>query len=111
MSTAEAAVAEAPAALFAALGDGTRLALLRRLAREGPRSIAALSAETRITRQAVTKHLRVLERAGLVESAAVGRESRFVACSEPIDAARAWLDAVSAGWDDTLARLKAHVEG
>lgn len=103
--------AVAPAALFAALGDGTRLALLNRLAREGPRSIVSLSAEAHVTRQAVTKHLRVLERAGLVRSDRAGRESRFVARPEPIDAARAYLDSVSAQWDDALGRLKAHVEG
>jgi DNA-binding transcriptional ArsR family regulator len=100
-----------PAAMFAALGDGTRLALLTTLARDGPRSISALSAQARATRQAVTKHLRVLERAGLVRSERAGRESRFAAQPEALDAARAYLDAVSAHWDDAIARLKAHVEG
>lgn len=98
------------APIFAALGDATRLSLLSTLSREGPRSIAALSTHARITRQAVTKHLRVLERAGLVRSARAGRESRFAAEPQPLGAAKAYLDAVSAQWDAALARLQAHVE-
>ena len=108
MSTAEAV--PAPAALFAALGDPTRLSLLTTLSREGPRSIAALSARSRVTRQAVTKHLKVLERVGLVRSDRAGRESRFACRAEQLDAARAYLDTLSAQWDDALARLQAHVE-
>ena len=98
-----------PAPLFAALGDRTRLALLLTLSREGPRSIAALSAHARMTRQAVTKHLRVLERVGLVRSDRAGRESRFACRPEPLDAARAYLDVVSAQWDEALARLELHL--
>ena len=71
---------------------------------------AALSADSRLTRQAVTKHLRVLEIAGLVASQRVGRESRFAYCAEPVDAARAYLDQVSGQWDEALARLRALVE-
>lgn len=98
------------AAVFAALGDKTRLALLAALRDGTSRSIAALSAEALITRQAVTKHLRVLEEAGLVRSARKGRESRFVARPETVERARQYLDQVAAGWDEALARLKAHVE-
>ncbi len=100
-----------PAPVFAALGDPTRLALLGRLSGGEARSIASLSADTRLTRQAITKHLHVLEQAGLVRSARVGRESRFAYRPEPIAQARSYLDAVSAQWDDALGRLKAHVEG
>ncbi|MBO9707833.1 MAG: helix-turn-helix transcriptional regulator [Caulobacter sp.] len=99
-----------PVPIFAALGDRTRLALLSRLADGEPRSIAALSSGGPLTRQAITKHLRVLEEAGLVASLRVGRESRFAARRETVDQARAYLDGVSAQWDDALARLKAHVE-
>lgn len=109
MSAGEAAIGPAP--IFAALGDPTRLALLSRLSREGPRSIAALAAHARITRQAVTKHLAVLEGVGLVRSRPAGRERTFVAEPETLERARAYLDAVSREWDDALARLKAHVEG
>ncbi len=105
-----ASLAADPANLFAALGDRTRLSLLLTLSREGPRSIAALSAQARMTRQAVTKHLRVLERVGLVRSDRAGRESRFVCQTQPLGAARAYLDAVSAQWDDALGRLAIHLE-
>jgi DNA-binding transcriptional ArsR family regulator len=99
-----------PASIFAALGDRTRLALLRRLSDGGARSIAALSADTSLTRQAITKHLHVLEEAGLVSSSRSGRESRFAYRPEPVAAARSYLDAVSAQWDDALSRLRAFVE-
>lgn len=100
-----------PASVFAALGDQTRLSLLTTLSDGRTRSIAALSTDSRITRQAVTKHLRVLEEAGLVRSAKEGREHRFAARLETVAAAQATLERISAQWDDALARLKAHVEG
>lgn len=111
MSTARAALARDPAPVFAALGDRTRLALLTRLSDGRPRSIAKLSADTTLTRQAVTKHLRVLEDVGLVAGEKIGRESRFSYRPEPVADARAYLDTVSAQWDDALSRLRALVEG
>jgi DNA-binding transcriptional ArsR family regulator len=99
-----------PAAIFSALGDPTRLSLLRRLSEGQARSIAALAANTRLSRQAVAKHLLVLETAGLVSRRRVGRESRFALRPEPMAEARAYLDAVSAQWDDALQRLRAFVE-
>ena len=98
------------APVFAALGDGTRLSLLMTLSHGETRSIASLSADTRLTRQAVTKHLRVLESVGLVRSRRVGRESRFSYRPEPVAEARAYLDRVAAQWDDALSRLRAFVE-
>jgi DNA-binding transcriptional ArsR family regulator len=98
------------APIFAALGDPTRLALLGRLCAGAPLSIAALSAESRLTRQAVTKHLHVMARAGLVGQVRVGRETRFTYQPEALDAARGYLDAVSAQWDDALERLRRFVE-
>jgi DNA-binding transcriptional ArsR family regulator len=100
-----------PVPVFAALGDRTRLALLSKLGDGQARSIAALSTDTALTRQAITKHLHVLQDAGLVASLKVGRESRFAARRETLDEARAYLDGVSRHWDDTLGRLKAFVEG
>lgn len=99
-----------PVPVFAALGDRTRLALIRRLSDGHPRSIARLSADADITRQAVTKHLRALERAGLVRCMRVGRESRFALQPEPINELRKYLDTVSSQWDDALSRLKKFVE-
>src|SRR5689334_12452566 len=98
------------ALVFAALGDPTRLALLDKLTAGDARSIARLTDGTRLTRQAITKHLRVLEDAGVVRSVKVGRESRFTLEPRPIDEARDFLDLVSRQWDDALARLKAFVE-
>jgi DNA-binding transcriptional ArsR family regulator len=100
----------APAAIFAALGDRTRLSLIHRLSDGRPRSIASLSADAAITRQAVTKHLNVLEEAGIVASSRVGRESRYSFRPETIEQVRAYLDEVSRQWDDALGRLKSFVE-
>lgn len=98
------------AALFAALGDETRLQLIGRLAAGSPLSISRLTATTRLTRQAVTKHLRVLEGAGVVHASRNGRESLFTLDPRPIDDACDYLTQVSRHWDDALARLKAMVE-
>jgi DNA-binding transcriptional ArsR family regulator len=99
-----------PAPVFAALGDPTRLSLLAELSDGQTRSIARLGAGSKLTRQAIAKHLRVLEDAGLVSSVRVGRESRFAYRPEPVVQARSYLDAVSAQWDDALSRLRAFVE-
>jgi DNA-binding transcriptional ArsR family regulator len=99
------------ASVFAALGDETRLSVLAKLSGGEPQSIARLTAGTKLTRQAVTKHLRMLEGAGVVRSVRQGRESLFELEPRPLDDARAYLDEVSRQWDDALARLKAHVEG
>jgi DNA-binding transcriptional ArsR family regulator len=98
------------APIFAALGDETRLALIDRLADGEPCSIARLTEGTRLTRQAVTKHLRVLEGARIVRSTRSGRESLFELDPEPIRGIREYADIVSAHWDGALARLKAFVE-
>jgi DNA-binding transcriptional ArsR family regulator len=98
------------APIFAALGDRTRLSLLKKLSTGGSQSIARLSVDTHLTRQAVTKHLRVLEDAGLVRVSRIGRESQYVFQPEPIAAARTYLDDVSQQWSDALERLKTFVE-
>jgi DNA-binding transcriptional ArsR family regulator len=104
------AEARAPAAIFAALGDRTRLSLIERLSDGEPRSIAKLSGDTDLTRQAITKHLTVLEGAGLVSRMRAGRESRYAYRPEALAAAKAYLDAVSAQWDEALLRLREFVE-
>jgi len=100
----------AQAALFAALGDKTRLALVARLCSGEPASIAELTAGTRVTRQAITKHLRVLERAGIVRGVRAGRENRFALDARPLHAMQQYLELASRQWDDALARLKTFVE-
>lgn len=104
------ALAADPAPIFAALGDRTRLSLLMKLSDGRAWSIARLSADASLTRQAITKHLRVLEGAGLVEGRRIGRESRFALKREALAEARSYLDQVSRHWDDALSRLRVFVE-
>ena len=99
-----------PAHIFAALGDPTRLALVGRLAADSPQSISRLADGSPLTRQAITKHLRVLENAGVVRSMRSGRESLFEYRPEPLDAARTYLARVGEQWEDALGRLKSFVE-
>jgi DNA-binding transcriptional ArsR family regulator len=98
------------ATVCAALGDETRLSLIAALAAGEPRSIAQLTGGARITRQAITKHLRVLEHAGIVHSVRTGRESRFGLNPTPLEELQEYLSRVSQQWDQALARLKALVE-
>jgi DNA-binding transcriptional ArsR family regulator len=96
--------------VFAALGDETRLGLIVRLARGQPESIAHLTHGSRLTRQAITKHLHVLKRAGLVRSVREGRENLFALDPRPFRDMEAYLGFVSRAWDEALSRLKAFVE-
>jgi DNA-binding transcriptional ArsR family regulator len=98
------------APLFAALGDETRLKLLVRLSSSGPESIARLSAKTPVSRQAVTKHLDVLSRAGLIRGNRRGRERIWQVEPKRLVDARLYLDRISRLWDDALGRLQRHVE-
>jgi|CXWL01.1.fsa_nt_gi DNA-binding transcriptional ArsR family regulator len=98
-----------PALVFAALGDDTRLSLLQTLSDGRQRSITVLSDDSHLTRQAVTRHLFVLEHAGLVSITRLGRESLFSAEPEMIRSARTYLDTVSEQWDDALRRLSLHL--
>jgi DNA-binding transcriptional ArsR family regulator len=98
------------ALVFTALGDETRLVLVAKLCRGQPRSISQLTEGSRLTRQAITKHLRVLESAGIVHSIHAGRESLFEFDPEPIAEVKKHLDLVSEQWDQALARLKSFVE-
>jgi DNA-binding transcriptional ArsR family regulator len=98
------------ASVFAALGDETRLGLLAKLTDGEPLSITRLTEGTKLTRQAVTKHLRVLEGAGVVHSVKAGRENQFALDPRPIVSAQQYLEHVSQQWDNALARLKALVE-
>ncbi len=107
-STEPAIAASAP--VFAALGDRTRLAIVATLSAGKARSISALADESALTRQAVTKHLKVLEGAGLVASRRIGRETLYSLKGESIGDAGAELDAIAGKWRDALGRLKRFVE-
>ncbi len=110
-SAAKAAAKLAEAApVFAALGDGRRLQLVSRLCAEGPLSIARLSEEADVSRQAITKHLQALAAAGLVRDTWRGRERIWELEPRRIEQARRYLDRISAQWDVAIARLKSLVE-
>ena len=96
--------------VFTALGDATRLELVTRLGSGQPRSIVQLAEGLEITHQGVTKHLRVLEKAGLVMSERSGREKHYRCVPEPINDARTYLDTVAEQWGAALLRLKNFVE-
>ena len=93
---------QSSAPVFAALGDATRLQVVRRLSEQGPLSITELAAGSPITRQAVTKHLHVLASAGLVRSTRRGRQHVWRLQPRPLVEARRSLEAISREWDDTL---------
>jgi DNA-binding transcriptional ArsR family regulator len=99
------------AAVFFALGDETRLGLVTRLCGDGPTSIAKLTRSFDMSRQAIAKHLRVMEDAGLVRRTQRGRESLWKLEPKRLAEARQHLDAIAAQWDSALVRLRRYVEG
>lgn len=108
--TPASAPASRRAPVFAALGDPTRLRLLERLGRTSGLSISALTADSGITRQAVTKHLRVLSRAGLVHDAPHGRERVYTADAAPLREVAAWIDEYRAHWEASFQRLDEYLQ-
>lgn len=100
----------AVAEVFFALGDGTRLAVVKKLGTSGAQSATALSEGAKVTRQAIAKHLRVLEGAGLVSTSKRGREVLYALEPERLEDARGFIDEVSASWDRAIERLRALVE-
>ena len=101
--------AAAPAGVFAALGDPTRVAVLEAVAAGGPVTATELAAELPITRQAVSKHLTVLREAGLVTGERAGRETRYEARPDGLEPAGRWIAEAGAAWDRRLARLQRQV--
>jgi DNA-binding transcriptional ArsR family regulator len=102
----ERAVAE----VFFALGDDTRLSVVRKLGTAGALSATALSDGAHVTRQAIVKHLQVLEAAGLVTHDKRGREVLYALEPVGLEDAHAFLDSVAAGWDRAIERLRTIVE-
>jgi DNA-binding transcriptional ArsR family regulator len=100
----------AAADVFFALGDRNRLSLVRKLGSGGALSATVLSDGAKVTRQAIVKHLQVLEGAGLVTHEKRGREVLYALEPRRLDEARAFLDTVSAGWDRAIDRLRELVE-
>jgi DNA-binding transcriptional ArsR family regulator len=93
-------------AVFDALADPTRRAVLRDVAEHGPRTATELATQLPVTRQAVAKHLAVLRAAGLVEPERSGRETRFTATLAPLTEAGRWLARTGDAWDGRLQRLE-----
>lgn len=100
----------AAAPLFAALGDETRMRIVAKLCDRGPQSIVSLARSAKVSRQAVTKHLRVLEAAGLARYSSLGRERIWELRTARLDEIRRYLDHISAHWDVVIDRIRTTVE-
>lgn len=92
--------------IFAALADPTRREVIRHLAEGGPATATELAAQFPVSRQAVAKHLGLLDEVGLVVATREGRETRYKLRPEPLRDAMSWIAAVGARWDDRLAALQ-----
>ena len=98
------------AQLFAALGEPTRLSLVDRLRDGSEHSIAAMATGLPISRQALTKHLKVLEAVGIAYSRRLGRETVYRIDPAGLFLAERWIADVSRQWDGAIDRLKKHIE-
>jgi DNA-binding transcriptional ArsR family regulator len=98
------------APLFAALGDETRLSIVARLCATGPQSIVRLTDGTKVSRQAITKHLHALAEAGLVRSTRDGRERIWQLQTKRLADVATYLEQISSQWDEAIERLRALVE-
>ncbi len=99
-----------PGAVFSALSDPTRREVIRQLSQGGPTTLAQLAAELPVTRQAVSKHLLVLEEAGLVQASGESRRRQYHLTPRPLDNAMGWMVDIGADWDERLNALRRHVE-
>jgi DNA-binding transcriptional ArsR family regulator len=92
--------------VLAALADPTRRRVLDTVAAHGEASATMIAAELPVSRQAVVKHLAILDRAGLVTNHRHGREVLYAVRPEPLDTAARWISDLAAEWDARLARIK-----
>jgi len=92
--------------VIGALAEPTRRRLLDLLAEQGEATATALAARLPVSRQAIVKHLTVLEAAGLVSASRVGREVRYAVRPAALDATARWMSALAADWDRRLADIK-----
>src|SRR5690349_20018797 len=97
---------EATDAVFAALADPTRRRVLRLVAERGPTSATLLERELPVSRQAIVKHLAVLNRAGLVSGQRTGQEVRYALVPEALDDVAEWIAEIGSRWDERLGRLR-----
>ena len=96
--------------VFAALADPTRREVMELLARGDTTTATEIAAALPVTRQAVAKHLAVLEDAGLVHAQRAGRERRFSPTPAPLGEAISWIASVGGQWDERLRALEAYVQ-
>jgi DNA-binding transcriptional ArsR family regulator len=101
---------EQRAIIFAALGDSTRLSLVAKLIDGKPHSISSLTADSKFSRQSITRHLTVLENVGLVSNLKAGRESLYALDPKPLKSLQEYLTIIAAQWEGALQDLKAFVE-
>ncbi|WP_187363802.1 ArsR/SmtB family transcription factor [Streptomyces piniterrae] len=97
--------------VLSALADPTRRRILDALAAHGEATATVLAAELPVSRQAIVKHLGVLDRAGLVAGHREGREARYRVVPERLGVAARWMDRIAAEWDGRLAAIKRLAEG
>jgi DNA-binding transcriptional ArsR family regulator len=95
---------------FSALGDPNRLRIVIRLCDGGPSSTSEVTEAVPVTRQAATKHLELLQSAGLVSSRRRGRERIWALQTQPLAQASDYLNQLSHRWDAAIDRLRAYVE-
>jgi DNA-binding transcriptional ArsR family regulator len=96
-------------AIFSALADPTRRAVILALSESGPVTATTLAAELPVTRQAVVKHLEALAEAGLAQAERSGKEMRYRLTPAPLTDAMAWMVGVGAEWDVRLEALRRHL--
>lgn len=99
-----------PQPVLAALADPTRRAVFERLNSRGPASASQLASELPVSRQAIAKHLSLLDSVGLVDRSDQGREVMYTARVAPLGEVASWLETVGSDWDTRLEKLKRSFE-
>lgn len=95
---------------FHALGDPTRRQIVAILATEGTQTASALQRPFDVAQPTISKHLKVLEKAGLVERKIIGRTHRFCLETAPMEEAMAWIARHKAFWDGALSQLENYLD-
>jgi DNA-binding transcriptional ArsR family regulator len=111
MTSDPGAGADTVAEVLSALADPTRRRILDALAAHGEATATVLAAELPVSRQAIVKHLGVLDRAGLVTGHREGREARYRVLPQRLGITARWMDRLAADWDNRLTAIKRLAEG